>query len=393
MIENSRSLLAFRKSLIKLLTDKLGYRYKNMRDKSKSEHDLNAWVYGPRVSWDLFSYLEMINTGEAHYRVDMPASIMEHLGDEVMFCEYRDQPSKRTPHEARELAYELLQCGYEFEIKKDECGYNRRQGGQQFGVVQYINWLDAQANHFCVHEAWRGVRNDGVAWDMVLCINGIPLVAVMIAPTTPGHKPCENAYEEMRRQIEADLRLNTYCQLCVISDGKTTLVGTPDDQPEWFLPWEVQAEDCQRAEAEGVKSRLQPFWVLFDKERLVVYLRHFYRLAGEGDCLMRYAAPCHQVYAVKAAARHLAEGKDAGYAVLAQSDEELRPYPFETNYETTRRLFADYVMLSDVLNGVEEGSDATVQFVVEPRLSPEPLPGQCVYRPETKLKSPFANFS
>lgn len=268
MIENSRSLLAFRKSLIKLLTDKLGYRYKNMRDKSKSEHDLNAWVYGPRVSWDLFSYLEMINMGEAHYRVDMPASIMEHLGDEVMFCEYRNQPSKRTPHEARELAYELLQCGYEFEIKKDECGYNRRQGGQQFGVVQYINWLDAQANHFCVHEAWRGVRNDGVAWDM---------------------------------------------------------------------------------------------------------------------------APCHQVYAVKAAARHLVEGEDAGYAVLAQSDEELRPYPFETNYETTRRLFADYVILSDVLNGVEEGSDATVQFVVEPRLSPEALPGQCIYRPETKLKSPLAN--
>lgn len=392
MLLKSRRLLEFRKSIVRLLTQQLGYWYENTRKENLSHtNDLHHWMWGPRVDDMLYSYLDDINTGEAHYRTDIPATIMDHLGDRQIAALYRPMDDLPSTLEARWQMYDLLHCGYEFEIKRGQCGYDRKLKGRQYGVVQFVNWLDPTANHFKVHECWHGVKADGVAWDLIITINGIPLVAVMIAPTTEGHRPCEEAYQQMRAQLDADPRLRTYCLLCLISDGKTTLVGTPDDPPEWFLPWEILPADQQRAEQLDISPRLHPFLSLLDKERLIQYLRHFVRLVGEDENQMLYAATCHQVHAVLAAGRFMAEREGKGYAVLPQSDEAVRAYPFETSYETTRRLFHDYLLMSDLLDDVEEGKNASIRFVVEPRMSNEPLEGVCVYRPQGRLHSPLAD--
>jgi len=392
MLVKSRRLLDFRKSIVSMLTRQLGYNYEDVRKRYPLRPDTNGWMYGPRAdgAW-MVSNLEAINTGEAHYRVDIPATIMELLGRKQTRATHHPELEAPTPWQARMRMSDLLMCGREFEIKRGECGYDRKQGGKQYGVVQYVNWLDPVANQFTVHEGWRGVMNDGVAWDMVISVNHIPLVGVMIAPTTEGHRPCEEAYTLMRRQIDADPRFYTYCQFCIISDGKTTLVGSPDDPAEWFLPWIVSDEEQQAAEVLDIPKRLQPFYALLDKERLLGYLHNFIRLVGEDEDQMLYAAHCHEVHAVKTAAQHLAYGKGAGYAVLDKSDEELRSYPFKTHYETTRRLLHDYLLLTDLLDEAEEGSDASVRFVVEPAMSAEEKAGTCVYRPKGKLRSPLAN--
>ena len=392
MLAKSRSLLGFRKGIVRLLTQQLGYKYEDMRKRHPLNPDVNSWMLGPRVGELALTQVEHVNIGEAYYRADFAITHLEFLGmRQVRYRYYMQDEEVPTPQEARERAYEQLLCGHEFEVKRGQAGYDRKQGGRQFGTVQYINWLDPEANTFTVHEGWRGVLNDGVAWDLVISINSIPLVGVMLAPTTPGHRPCEEAYQLMRQQIDADPCFGTYCQFCLISDGKTTLVGTPDDPPEWFLPWEILDLDRQWADDQNIEEKYLTFCTKLSKQALVRYLRHFVRLVGEGERQMLYAAHCHQVHAVIAAGIHLAQGWGPAYAVLPKSDELLRAYPFDTNHETTRQLFHDYMIMSDLLDDADEAKQASVQFVVEPRMSAEPIPGECVYRPQGRLHSPLAD--
>lgn len=388
MLLNSRRLLAFRKSIVKLLTQQMGYKYQNMRQRAKETPDLQAWTGGPEVSFLHYSYLEMINTGRSHDRVDYPASVMEHLGDRQLRAQHFNT-EEQPLNEARVEMFDLLLCGYEFEVKRGQYGYNRRQGGRQFGTVQYINWLQPEANHFRVHECWRGVTGGDEAWDMVLCINGIPLVGVMTAPTTSGHRPCEEAYQQMRRLLDADPRFSTYCLLCLISDGKTTLVGSPDDPPEWFLPWEVLPHERQLADEQNIPERLHPFFAVLSRQSLINYIRHFVRLVNDGHIC--YAAHSHQIHAIMAAAAHLAQGHGPAYALLPQADEALRSYPFETNYQTTRLLFAEYLQLANLKVDEDEKREATVRFEVEQPMSITPLEGECIYRPHKMLYSPLAD--
>lgn len=393
MLEKSRKLLAFRKRIIKLLTEQFGYVYEDKRKEWEPGYDLDAWMHGPRIlDFLLLSQMDDINTGEAHYRTDWPCSEL------AMLTYQQSNPlstvkAKRPFHpDAIVQFFELLFGGWQLRLTPDSLGFDPKVGGkEQFITVNYVDWLHPLRNRFVVSEGWRGVCNDGVAWDLILSVNYIPVVGVMLAPTTLGHRPCEEAYELMHKQIQADKTFDTSCMLCIISDGHTTLVGSPDDPPEWFLPWDVPQEVAREAEAKGGSVSATPFYALLQPEVLLRYLFGYVRPIGEGECLRRYCAHSHQFYAVDAAMRHLLTGEGSGYAVLPKSDEQVRLYPFESNYDTTRQLMVDNMQMG--LYGeidLQREAKPVVRFVVMPQLGAVP-DGVCIYRPLSPLVSPLSS--
>lgn len=386
MLEKSRKLLAFRKRIIKLLTEQFGYVYEDKR--KEWEDKTPRRMYGPHIEghW-LVSLMERINTGEAYYRAEVAAVLMEGLARKQA-----NGDSTRTHDEAVLLFFDLLFGGWEKCLTPDSLGYDEELGGEkQYITVNYVDWLHPRNNQFCVSEGWRGCCNNGVAWDLIISVNRIPLVAVMMAPTTPGHRPCQEAYDMMFEQLMPDLRFDTSCMLCIISDGHTTLVGSPDDPPEWFLPWDVPQEVAREAEAKGGSESATPFYALLQPEVLLRYLYGYVRPVGEDEDMVRYCAHSHQFYAVDAALHHLLQGEGQGYAVLPESDEQLRSYPFLNNYDTTRQLMVDNMQMG-LYGEVDPArrSDAKVSFKTLPEMSLAP-DGVCVYRPQNQLVSPLAS--
>lgn len=381
MIHNSRKLIPFRKRIIRLLTEHFHYTYIDKRKERRKSPDINAWMYGPRVEgehmlWDM----EHINLGEAHYRVDYPCTEMELLGY-----------SKRTRDAKIEQYFDLMFCGWEFEMHKVRRGPHLRDGvDEQFGTVQFVDWLSPENNRFTIYEGWQGVCNDGVSWDLIIALNHIPVAAVMIAPTTPGHRPCEEAYQLMRSQLDADPVLSTYLMFCIISDGEQMLVGGPDDLAEWFLPWEVPASVREEAAnaCQLTDSRLLPIYALLRPEGLCDYIYGFVRPTGSDRGTVRFCAHSHQFYAVKAALYHLRYGAGQGYAVLPDADDESRPSPMGSSKETTRQLMlenysiryfdpddvADPQAQFSILNASEfdasQLSSASVYYPLRPLISP-----------------------
>lgn len=391
----SRKQQWLRASVVKMLTQLWGYTCTDvLKEKGYDPNTLNGWMKGPQTTHTLFFTLERINHGEAHWRTDGPCARMEMLGVKPAHPKTKAQTSRTK---TREQFADWLKCGSPFTLYPDSLGYDQELGGEtQEGVVQYIDWTSPLVNKFEVYEKWRGVLNDGFLWDMIITVNGIPMVAVLTAPRTSGHRPCEEAYDEMRHQLDADPFFDTYAMLCIISDGETTLVGSPDDPREWFFEWDVPSEVSDEAVKDGITDpRLWPYYALLKPEVLLEYLFVFCSLTGNADAgtLMRYCAHSHQYYAVLAAHRHLLEGYGPGYAVLPERDEEVRRYPFDTNYETTRELICDLSLLGNYENPDEEAEQergATMQFYTKPNVGGTEPKGLCVYRPHHQLNAPLA---
>lgn len=394
MLEKSRTLLDYRKKLIKLLTDKLGYTYEDKRKDRHPKIDAHRMLHGPKVEGVmLLGDMERINDGEAHYRVDTPCTRMQFVGPSAAI----PTPNRNslTKDEALSRYFELLLCGWEFSMRKGSLGYDKSKGGDiQYGLVNIIDWNNPRRNSFTVYEGWKGVKTDNVAWDLIISVNHIPMAAVMIAPRTGDHRPCEEAYNEMRAQLDADPCLSTYAMFCIISDGETVLVGGPDDAPEWFFPWDAPESVAKEAENDGVNPKYLPFYALLNPETLVRYIYGFVRPIGEEDTI-KYAAHSHQYYAAIEAGKHLINGQGKGYAVLPEHEEQIRPYPFETNLDTTKMLFRDYLMLQydasqfPSSDEEEDSEETSVEFVSLPTMQTEQPEGVCVYRPKQALRSPL----
>jgi len=381
MIQNSRKLLPFRKRIIRLLTERFGYKYEDKRKRTHTYAD--ARLTGPHVDgpW-LLSDMERINLGEAHFHAEHPCSEMEALGY-----------SNRTRDEKIEQYFELMFCGWEFQMRKANSGPLLGDGeDEQYGTVQFVDWLYPENNSYTVYEGWPGVLGDGVAWDLIIALNHIPVAAVMLAPTTPGHRPCEEAYQQMRRQLDADPVLSTYLTFCIIGDGNQMLVGGPDDLAEWFMPWEVPASVFRDA-FNGYQlndSRMLPIYALLRPEALCDYINGFVRPTGSDRGIVRFCAQCHQFYAVQALLYHLRNGYGTGYAILPDADDLARPTPTGSSKETVLMLVAENYSIRYF--DPEEAADSEVGFMVflaseyDARLHT----GQSVYYPIIPLVSPLA---
>src|SRR5207249_929916 len=85
-------------------------------------------------------------------------------------------------------------------------------------------------------------------------------------------------------------------EILVISDGIEARVGSLTANREWFLPWRT-------IEGEKAASNLQPeletmLRGLFDRQRLLLYLRHFITFEDDRGKLRKILAGYHQYHAV-----------------------------------------------------------------------------------------------
>lgn len=170
--------------------------------------------------------LKKINpTGEVYYALEMRCSVMEHLS---WRCN-QDNPHNRHPLDtldAFEIAREYILEGMPWDYgtgKKDERG-----------IIKIIDWEHPENNTFEFVQGWRGALNDGFAWDFILCVNAIPLGAILLEPGSnssmapEGSKAsCQAALDLAQYQLDHDFQFPVYCHSLVLCDGNRILIGDP----------------------------------------------------------------------------------------------------------------------------------------------------------------------
>lgn len=202
------------------------------------------------------------------------------------------QPPTASTEENNRLFHRDLTRGFALEV--------RRKGDLRGEHVSAVAWDDPEANDWLVTNQLtvRGPDRPQRP-DLVTYLNGLPIaVAEFKSPENPQAK-LENAWarlQEYKQRIPALFDAN---ELLVIADGSEARVGSLTAGFEWFAPWKsVEGE----RPAPGTRSTLERLLNgLFDRRRLLAYLRNYVYWDLGGDRPVKKIAGYHQFYAVEKA--------------------------------------------------------------------------------------------
>ncbi|MGI9092808.1 MAG: type I restriction endonuclease subunit R, partial [Mycobacteriales bacterium] len=131
--------------------------------------------------------------------------------------------------------------------------------------------------------------------DVVLYVNGIPLVVVELKNPADEHADVWSAYNQLQTyklEIPSLLASNA---LLAISDGVDARLGTLTAAREWFLPWRTVDGEALAPPGSNLLEVLARG--VFAKERLLELVRHFVVFEDDGAAVVKKVAGYHQFHA------------------------------------------------------------------------------------------------
>ena len=174
------------------------------------------------------------------------------------------------------------------------------KGEERSGIVRLVDYENAGQNEFLVVNQFSFTEN-GITRrpDVILFVNGLPLVLMELKSPSQDEVGVENAYRQIRNYMQDIPSLFYYNAICVISDLSSSRAGTITAGLDRFMEWKRKDPD-QTETAAG--SRFDTFFEgMFRKERLLDLLENFILFSGDGQKPAKILAGYHQYFAVKKA--------------------------------------------------------------------------------------------
>ena len=175
------------------------------------------------------------------------------------------------------------------------------QGGEeQSGIVRLVDYDRPENNEFLVVNQYTFVENGNTRRpDVILFINGLPLVLMELKSPSQEGAGTENAYRQIRNYMQDIPSLFYYNAICVISDLSTNMAGTITSGLDRFMQWKRKSAD--QAEDTAVVQFETFYEGMFQKERLLDILQNFILFSGDSQKPAKILAGYHQYFAVRKA--------------------------------------------------------------------------------------------
>lgn len=134
--------------------------------------------------------------------------------------------------------------------------------------------------------------------DIILFINGLPLVLMELKSPSKDEVGAENAYNQIRNYMKDIPSMFYYNAICVISDLSTNKAGTITSGLDRFMEWKTKDGDYENT----AYAQFDTFYEgMFQKERLLDILKNFILFSGDGQKPIKILAGYHQYFAVRKA--------------------------------------------------------------------------------------------
>ncbi len=172
------------------------------------------------------------------------------------------------------------------------------QGEERSGLVYLVDYQNPERNRFTVINQWTVTENSEKRADVVLFVNGLPLVVVELKSPSREETDASAAYRQLRNYMHEIPSLFIYNQVCVMSDLATSKAGTITAGEDRFMEWKTKDgsyENTQYAQFDTF------FEGIFEKKRFLDILKNFICFNVDGEKTFKILAGYHQYFAVKKA--------------------------------------------------------------------------------------------
>ena len=259
----------YENSIIELFRD-MGYRY----------------VYAPDIDRDFYSPLYETELIEALYRLN--SNLPEDAIKEAMF--------KLKHYENGELVQknsvfmDYLQHGIEVRYFV--------KGKEHYAIVYLVDYENPDNNSFVVANQWTFIENSNKRPDIILFLNGLPVVIIELKSPSREETDIDEAYCQLRNYMQEIPSMFIYNCICVLSDQLTSRAGTITSGEDRFMEWKTKDGNYENTK----HAQFDTFFEgMFQRERLLDIIKNFICFSNEGLKQFKILAGYHQYFAVNKA--------------------------------------------------------------------------------------------
>lgn len=191
-----------------------------------------------------------------------------------------------------EIFHQYLTEGIDIEYRKD--------GNIRGDKVYLVDFNDPENNEFLAINQFTIVENNNNKRpDIILFVNGLPLVVIELKNPTDEKATTRNAFNQLQTYKHLIPTLFTYNSLMIASDGWEARCGTLTSDWNRFVPW--KSKDG-RTTAETTAPQIEVmFNGMLNKSTLLDLIRHFIVFEKSKEQTLKKVAAYHQYYAVNKA--------------------------------------------------------------------------------------------
>ena len=232
------------------------------------------------------------------YEADLKAALRRQnpmLPDDVLEEAFRivTHVNEGILEQRNETLTDYLQNGIEVKHNED--------GRPKTALVRLINYDDPLQNQFKVCNQWTVVEHEKIRCDMVVFVNGLPLVVIELKSPSRGDTNEEDAYLQIKQYQQKCPTLFVYNAFSVTSDLLTSKAGTITSKANRYMDW--KSTDGVNVTNEAIHYDTF-FQGIFEKRRLIDILQNFICFDHKDGRVAKIMGAYHQYFAVNKALRH-----------------------------------------------------------------------------------------
>ena len=204
-----------------------------------------------------------------HDATDIVGGLSDDELDKVVSC-LTNYERLADPAKINHDMMDYLRNGISLPVKQ-------RNGRKETRTIRLLDFQHPERNEFwVVNQLWLEGKHSPLRPDVVLYVNGIPLVTIELKNASVDVK---QAYDDNLTRYRAELpELMAYNAFLVASNGTETRIGATYASWEFFFPWLKVDEDdsVNRKEIKDLRCSLDfAIFGLFRKDRLMDYVENF----------------------------------------------------------------------------------------------------------------------
>ncbi len=171
-------------------------------------------------------------------------------------------------------------------------------------IVYLLDFDDPDNNDFHVVNQWTFVEYSEKRPDVIVFVNGMPLVLFELKSPSREETDASDAYLQLRQYMKQIPSLFVPNVFCVMSDMSETRVGTITADEDRYISWKSVDGDYSETEAATWKTMLDG---MMPKARLLDIIKNFVCFNDDTSRIIKILAGYHQYFGVKKAAERAVE--------------------------------------------------------------------------------------
>ncbi|BEU88482.1 type I restriction endonuclease subunit R [Selenomonas sp. TAMA-11512] len=172
------------------------------------------------------------------------------------------------------------------------------EGEERSALAYLVDYQNPAHNSFIAANQWTLVENSEKRPDILLFLNGLPVVVIELKSPAREETDASEAYLQLRNYMQEIPSLFVYNAICVMSDMSTSKAGTITSNEERFMAWKTVDGNYENT----AYAQFDTFFEgIFQPERLLDIIKNFICFSNEGQKSFKILAGYHQYFAVRSA--------------------------------------------------------------------------------------------